>query len=113
MASVPPGLTALRLPLGDFVLYTTGRPSLRSLFRDIAARGYEVSAFPLSPPPDLRHLPPVVWHSTVVIGDFILFIVTPTAPSVFGSSSEGSNNSSAIDSDNVDPDCPELGYGHP
>ena len=138
------GQTALRLPHGNVVLYTTGRPSLRSLFRDITALGYEVSAFPLSPPPDLRHLPPGVWHSTVVVGDFILFIVTPTAPSSSSSDQSGygssynepasdsstfdpddyppegasDQNSSGcsgdgFDSDNVDPECPELGSSHP
>ena len=131
--------TALRLPLGNFVLYTTGRPSLRSLFRDITALGYEVSAFPLSPPPNLGHLPPGVWHSTVVVGDFILFIVTPTAPSSSssdqsayesshnepdsdnfdpddyppeGASDQHSSSGDGFDSDNVDPEHPELGYGH-
>ena len=134
------GQTALRLPLGNLVLYTTGCPSLCSFLRDIAARGYEVSAFPLSPPPDLRHLPPGVWHSTVVVGDFILFIVTPTAPSssssdqsVYesshnepdsdnfdpddfppeGASDQHSSSGDGFDSDNVDPERPELGYWHP
>ena len=134
------GQTALRLPHGNVVLYTTGRPSLRSLFRDIAALGYEVSAFPLSPPPDLRHLLPGVWHNTVVVGDFILFIVTPTAPSSSssdqsayesshnepdsdnfdpddyppaGASDQHSSSGDGFDSDNVDPEHPELGYWHP
>ena len=82
MSSVPPGLSSLRLPLGDIVHYPTGRPSIRVLARDIAALGYEVSVFPLAHP-DLRPLTPGVWHNSVVIGDIIICIVTPTAPSVF------------------------------
>jgi hypothetical protein len=51
----------------------------------------------------------------VVIGDFILFIVAPTAPSSFSDSSSdqsgyGSSSHNEPDSDNVDPDFPEDGY---
>ena len=109
MSSVPPGLSPLRLPLGDIVHYPTGRPSIRVLARAIAALGYEVSVFPLSHT-DLRLLlAPGVWHNSVVIGNIIIFIVTPTAPSVFSDSSasdlsayESSHNEP--DSDNFDPD---------
>jgi len=106
MSSVPPGLSPLRLLLGNIVFYPTGRPSIRSLTREIAVLGYEVSSFPLRDT-DLRPLPPGVWHCAVVIGDFILFIVTPMAPSLSESSSdqsgyESSNNEP--DLDNVDPD---------
>jgi hypothetical protein len=109
MSSVPPGLSPLRLPHGDIVHYPTGRPSIRVLAREIAALGYKVSVFPLSHT-DLRLLlAPGVWHNSVVIGDFIVFIVTPTAPSVFSDSSasdlsayESSHNEP--DSDNFDPD---------
>ncbi len=48
MSSVPPGLSALRLPFGQILYYPTGRPSIRMLARDIAALGFEVSIFPLS-----------------------------------------------------------------
>ena len=137
MSSVPPGLSPLRLPLGDIVHYPTGRPSIRVLAREIAALGYEVSVFPL-PHTDLRPLTPGVWHNSVVIGDIIIFIVTPTAPSAFSDSSsayESSHNDpdsdnfdpdsqvasssdqsgyesdhNEPDSDNVDPDFPENGY---
>jgi hypothetical protein len=107
MSSVPPGLSPLRLPLGDIVFYSTGRPCLRLLLQQIAALGYSVSGSPLSHT-DLSPLPPGVWHCVVVIGDFILFIVTPTAPSSFSDSSsdqsgyESSNNEP--DSDAFDPD---------
>ena len=108
MSSVPPGLSSLRLPLGDIVHYPTGRPSIRVLARDIAALGYEVSVFPLAHP-DLRPLTPGVWHNSVVIGEIIIFIATPTAPSVFQDSSasdlrayESDHNEN--DSDNFDPD---------
>ena len=107
MSSVPPGLSPLRLPLGDIVFYPTGRPCLCLLINQITALGYLVSGFPLSHT-DLSPLPPGVWHCVVVIGDFILFIVTPTAPSSFSeSSSDQSGYESSInepDSDNFDPD---------
>ena len=123
MSSVPPGLSPLRLPLGNIVYYPTGRPSIRVLAREIAALGYEVSVFPLSRT-DLRLLlAPGVWHNSVVIGDIIIFIVTPTAPSVFqdSSASDLSVNESLHhknDSDNFDPDSVQAasssdqsGYG--
>ena len=116
MSSVPPGLSPLRLPLGDIVHYPTGRPSIRVLAREIAALGYEVSVFPLSHT-DLRLLlAPGVWHWTVVLGDIILFIVAPTAPPSLDSSSDQSAYESSInepDSDNIDPDFPEDGYRRP
>ena len=80
MSSVPPGLSTLRLPFGHILYYPTGRPSIRVLAREIAALGYEVSVFPLSPHTDLRPLTPGVWHCAVVISDIILFIVAPAAP---------------------------------
>jgi hypothetical protein len=57
-------------------------------------------------------LPSGVWHCAVVISDFILFIVAPTAPSSFPDSSPdqssyGSSSSIEPDSDNIDP---EDGY---
>jgi hypothetical protein len=107
MSSVPPGLSSLRLPLGDIVHYPTGRPSLRVLARDIAALGYEVSVFPLKHP-DLRPLTPGVWHNSVVIGNFIICIVTPTTPSVFSDSTSAQSgyvsSHNAPDSENLDPD---------
>ena len=149
MSSVPPGLSTLRLPFGHILYYPTGRPSICVLAREIAALGFEVSVFPLSHT-DLRLiLAPGVWYNSVVIGDLIIFIVTPTAPSVFPDSSasdlsanESSTNKpdsdkfedsdnfeppdsqaassldqsgyesdhNEVDSDNVDPDFPELGY---
>ncbi len=115
MSSVPPGLSPLRLPLGNVVFYPTGRPSIRVLIRKIAALGYEVSGFPIHHT-DLRQLPPGVWHCAVVIGKIFLFIVAPAAtPSSDSSSldslSDQSNYVSSeepdSDSDNVDP---EDGY---
>ena len=109
MSFVPPGSPALRLPFGHILHYPTGRPSVRVLARDIAALGFEVSVFPLSQT-DLRLLlPPGVWHHSVVIGDFIIFIVSPTAPSVFPDSSAsdpsaGESSHNEPDSDNFDPD---------
>jgi hypothetical protein len=113
MSAVPPGLSPLRLPLGDIVFYPTGRPCLRLLTNQITALGYSVLGFPLSHT-DLSQLPSGVWHCAVVIGDFILFVVTPTAPSLFSdSSSHQSGYESSINepnSDNVNPDFPEDGY---
>ena len=85
------------------------------LTREIAALGYEVSGFPLRHP-DLRPLPPGVWHCAVVIREIreiILFIVDPTEPSLSDSSSDQSGYFSSHnepDSDNVDLDFPEDGY---
>ena len=113
MDSIPWDCTPLRLPRGEIVSYPTGRPSIRVLVQQISALGYEVSVFPLLQP-DLRHLPPGVWHGAVVIGDFILFIVNPTEPSASDSASltsgYGSSSHNQPDSDNVDPDFPEDGY---
>jgi hypothetical protein len=112
MSSVPPGWSPLHLPCGEIVFYPTGRPSIRSLTREIAALGYEVSGFPL-PHTNLRPLPPGVWHCAVVLGDIILFIVAPTAQSSSDSSSDQSAYQSSHyepDLDNVDPDFPEDGY---
>jgi hypothetical protein len=113
MSSVPPGFSPLHLPLGEIVFYSTGRPSIRSLTREIAAFGCEVLGFPLRHT-DLRLLlAPEVWHWTVVLGDIILFIVAPTAPPSSDWSSDQSGYESSInepDSDNVDPDFPKDGY---
>ena len=121
MSSVPPGYSPLRLPLGDIVVYPTGRPSICLLTRETAALGYEVSGFPLHHT-DLRPLTPGVWHCAVVISDIILFIVAPAAPSLSDSSSVQSGYASSSDqsgyissnnepdSDNIDPDFPEDGY---
>jgi hypothetical protein len=112
MSSAPPGFSPLRLPHGEIVFYSTCRPSIRRLTRAIAALRYEVSGFPL-PHTDLRPLPLGVWHWAVVLGDLILFIVAPTASSSSDSSSDQSGYVSSHnepDSDNVDPDFPELGY---
>lgn len=115
MSTAPPGSSPLRLPLGDFVFYPTGRPCLRLLLQQIAASGYSVSGYPLSHP-DLSSLPPGVWHCVVVIGDFILFIVAPTAPSLFSSSSSDqsgyeSSPKNEPDSDAFDPPSDQSGYG--
>ncbi len=121
MASVPPRLAPLRLPLGEVVFYPTGCPGIHSLLRQIAALGYSVTSF-LLPHSDLSPLPLGVWHCAVVLGDSILFIVAPTVSSdlasdrsAHGSSSSdqsayASSSDNGFDSDNIDPDFPELGY---
>jgi hypothetical protein len=60
-----------------------------TLIRQIAALGYSVTGFPL-PHTNLSPLPPGVWHCAVVLGDFIFFIVAPTAASLSDSSSDQS-----------------------
>ena len=77
------------------------------------ALGYEVSGFPIQQT-DLKQLPPGVWHCVVVLGEIILFIVSPAATSAsdlssFNPISDQSNYLSyeEPDSDNVDP---EDGY---
>jgi len=115
MSSIPPGYSPLRLLLGEIVVYPTGRPSICLLTREIAALGYEVSGFFLRHT-KLRPLTPGVWHCAVVIGNTILFIVAPTAPSLSDSSLSSSDQCGYVsshnepDSDNVDPDFPEDGY---
>jgi hypothetical protein len=107
MSSVPLRVSSLRLPHGDILHYATGRPSIRVLAREIVALGYEVSVFPLANP-DLRPLTPGVWHNLVVIGDIIICIVTPTAPSVFSDLTSAQSgyisSQGAPDSENLDPD---------
>ena len=107
MSSVPPGVSSLRLPFGNIVHYSTGRPSIRGLVRDIAALGYEVSFFPLEHP-DLRSLTPGVWHNSVIVGDFIICIVSPTVPSIFSDSTSAQSgyisSQGAPDSEHLDPD---------
>ena len=116
MSSIPPGSSALRLPLGEVVFYPTSRPSIRTLVSHIVALGYSVTVYPF-PHADLATLPPGVWYWAVVIGENILFIVLPPASSESSSdqSDDGSssyNNGAYYDSDNVDPDAPWLGYGY-
>ena len=111
MSSDPPGLSPLRLPLEEVVFYPTGRPGIRTLVRQIAALGYSVTGFPL-PHTDLSSLPPGVWHCAVVLGNFILSIVAPTALSALSldQSAYSSSSHNEHDSDNVNPDFPEYGY---
>ena len=94
MSSVPPGLSPLRLPLGEVVFYPTGRPSIGELVSQIAALGYSVAGYPLLQHTDLSILPPGVWHCAVVIGDFILFIVAPAALSASSSDQSADSSSS-------------------
>ncbi len=103
----------MRLPRGEIVSFPVGRPSIRVLIQQILALGYEVLGFPLQQT-DLGQLPPGVWYSAVVVGEFILFIADPTARSASDSASLHSGypswSDNEPDSDNVDPDFPEAGY---
>ena len=80
MYSVPPGYSSLRLPLGDFVVYPTDHPSMRTLVCQIADLGYSVEVY-LFPHNNFRALPPGDRHWAVVIGDAILVIVPPSLSS--------------------------------
>jgi len=119
MYSVPPGFSKLCLPLRDFVIYPTERPSIRTLVRQIEDQGYSVQTY-LFPNNNLRALSPGDRHSTVVIGDAMLVIVPPFSSessvgpsddSLSGSSSCSSSISSIKDEDQVDPDFPWLRKG--
>ena len=120
MYSVPPGFSSLHLPLGDFVIYPTDRPSICTLVRQITDLGYSVEVY-LFPHNDLRALPPGDRHWAVVIGDAILVIVPPSlsSDSPGDSSDDGSSGSVSgssriepyYDLDNVDPNFPWLGVG--
>ena len=107
MDSVPWDCIPLRLPRGEIVSYPAGRPSIRVLIQQISALGYEALGFPLQQT-DLGQLPPGVWYSAVVVGEFILFIADPTARSASDSGSLHSGYPSwsdgEPDSDNFDPD---------
>ena len=124
MDSVPWDCIPLRLPRGEIISYPAGRPSIRVLLQQISALGYEVSSFPLHQT-DLGQLPPGIWFSAVVVGEFIIFIADPTARSAsdsvslhsgYPSWSDGEPDSDhfdpdrySADSDNLDPDFPEDG----
>ncbi len=113
--------SSLRLPLGDFVVYPTDHPSIRTLFRRIADLGYSVEVF-LFPHNNLQALLLGDRHWAVVIGDAMFFIVPPSISSdsprdssddgSSGSMSGSSRNEPYYDSDNVDPDFPWLGMGY-
>jgi hypothetical protein len=113
ISAVPPGCSQLRLQRGELVFYPTGRPSIRTLTREIEAFGYGVADFPLQQP-DLSRLPPGVWHWAVVIGDLILFLALPSESAESSSDQSGylSEESPFYDSDNVDPENPRGGYGY-
>ena len=112
MDQIPRDCITLRLPRGEIVFYSAGRPSIRLLIQQISILGYEVVDFPLQQP-DLGQLPPGVWFSAVVVGGFVLFITDPTARSASDSASVQSGypswSDNEPDSDNVDPDFPEDG----
>ncbi len=124
MNQIPGDCIPLRLPRGEIISYPAGRPSIRLLTQQISALNYEVSSFPLHQT-NLGQLPPGVWFSAVVVGEFIIFIADPTARSAsdsvslhsgYPSWSDGEPDSDhfdpdrySADSDNLDPDFPEDG----
>ena len=69
MYSVPPGFSSLRLPLGDFVIYPTERPSIRILVRQIEDKKVYLVQTYLFPNNNLWAIPPGDRHWAVAIGD--------------------------------------------
>ena len=119
MDLVPSDCIPLRLPRGETISYPAGRPSIRVIVQQISALGYEVVSFPIQQT-NLGQLPPGIWYSAVVVGEFILFLDDPTPRSASDSTSlhsgsDGEPDSDNVDdtdvddSDNVDPDFPEDG----
>ena len=103
MYSIPPSFSSLRLPLGDFVVYPSDRPSIRTLVRQIADLGYSVEVY-LFPHNDLRALPPGDRHWAVVIGDAILVIIPLSLSSdSLGDSSDDRSSSSVSGSSRIEP----------
>ncbi len=75
MEPPPPHFSSLRLPCGDIICYTTGRPNIRVLTRKIRALGYEVWDVHVDIPGfQQQQLPQAVWIHAVVLGRVILFI---------------------------------------
>ena len=114
MSTGPPGSSPLRLPRGEVLFYPTGGPNILTVTREIEALGYGVAVYPLQQP-DLSLFPPGVWHWAVALGGFILFLVIPSEPAEESSSDQSgylSEQSPIYDSDNVDPEDPEGGYGY-
>ena len=113
MDQIPQDCIILRLPRGEIVFYSAGRPSIGLLLAQISTLGYEVVSFPIQQT-NLGQLPPGIWYSAVVVGEFILFLDDPTPRSASDSASIHSGYPSSWsdgepDSDNVDPDFPEAG----
>ena len=78
MYSVPPGFSKLCLPLGDFVIYPTARPSIHGLVSQSDYQEYSVRTY-LFPNNNLRAIPPGDRHWAVALGDAFLVIV-PRCP---------------------------------
>ena len=75
MYSVPPGFSKSSLPLGDFVIYPTTRPSIRILVHQIEDKKVYLVQTYLFPNNNLRAIPPGNRHWAVAIGDAFLAIV--------------------------------------
>ena len=103
MDQIPRDCISLRLPRGETVFYSAGRPSIRLLIQQISTLGYEVVDFPLQQP-NLGQLPPGIWFAAVVVGGFVLFITDPTAQSASDLDSNRSGYPSWSDDDEPDSD---------
>lgn len=113
MQSPSPHSSTLRLPRGEIVYYPTGRLNVRILTRTIRDLGYEVWVHLV----DIRGfqqplLPRAVWVHAIVLGRVILFVANPAEESSSQSSysDTASDQPEDNDSDNIDPDAPEMGH---
>lgn len=114
---------SLRLPRGEVVYYNTGRPNIRVLIRNIRDLEYEVwvlffDRFGFQQQEQV--IPQRAWLHAIIINRVILLISVPDEEEQPGSSASDPSNegnessegsSAAYDSDNVDPNAPEQGYG--
>ena len=115
----PPHFSSLRLPRGELISYPTGRPNIRRITRQIQDFGYGVWVLHVDIAGFQRQrIPSATWFHAVILSRVILLLSEPEASSSSHSSSsdsasdrsrESSPDSGGVDSDNVDPDAPELG----
>ena len=108
----------MHLPCGEVVTYTTIRPNIRLLTRDIRALGYDVWDHHVDIVGFQHPQPPrgVLLHSLILGRVILLFAAREEGSSSSESSSSGASNQSGkgpfeyyIDSDNVDSDTGEWG----
>ena len=119
METPPPHFSSLRLPRGEILWYPTGRPNIRVLTRQIKDLGYDVWHLHIDIAGFQRQqIPQATWFHAVILSRVILLVSDPGASSSLHSSSsdsaldhssESSSGAEGVDSDQVDPDTPELG----
>ena len=115
----PPHFSSLRLPRGELIFYPTGRPNIRRITRQIQDFGYGVWVLHVDIAGFQRQqIPSATWFHAVILSRVILLLSEPEGSSSSHSSSSDSASdrsreslpdTGGVDSDNVDPDAPELG----